>query len=119
MAEQLELTEQLEHPNIENTHTLTPSTSNPSGNPSERTHSKEKISKSIKLKIFPFSWPEIFDSKFVSLLSKKDVILKKIIKAIEEDQKQDNTQLGNYYKPYIKNLHGCLYLQDAFILTTG
>ena len=42
MAEQLELTEQLEHPNIENTHTSTPSTSNPSGNPSERTISKEK-----------------------------------------------------------------------------
>ena len=41
MADQLELSEQLEHHNIENTHTLTPSTSNPSGNPSERTPSKE------------------------------------------------------------------------------
>ena len=52
MAEQLKLSEQLEHPNNKNTHTLTPSTSNPSGNPSERTPSKEKSSKSVKIKMF-------------------------------------------------------------------
>ena len=42
MAEQLELTEQLEHSNIDNINTLTPSTSDPSDNPSERTPSKTK-----------------------------------------------------------------------------
>ena len=42
MAEQLELTEQLEHSYIDNMNTLTPSTSNPSNNPSERLPSKEK-----------------------------------------------------------------------------
>ena len=37
MADQLEIKEQLELANTENIHTLTPSTSNPSGKPSERT----------------------------------------------------------------------------------
>ena len=63
--------------------TLTPSTSNPSDNPLERSPSKKKT---VKINIFPFSWPEIFDSKFMSLLSKQeDLVLKKIIKAIEEE----------------------------------
>ena len=34
MAEQLELNEQIEHSNTDNTNTLTSSTSNPSDNPS-------------------------------------------------------------------------------------
>ena len=92
MTEQLELTEQLEHSNIDNMNTLTPSTSNPSDNPSKRTPCKTKT---VIINIFPFSWPEIFDSKFMSLLSKQNLVLKKLIKAIEEDRKQDITQLGN------------------------
>ena len=113
MAEQLKLTEQREHSITENMDTLTPSTSNPSDNPLERSPSKKK---SVKINIFPFSWPEIFDSKFMSLLSKQDLVLKKIIKAIEEDRKQDILQLGNYYKSYLINLHasgGCLSGQST------
>ena len=64
MAEQLELTEQIENSNFDNMNTLTPSISNPSDNPSERTPSKKKT---VKINIFPFSWPEIVDSKFMSL----------------------------------------------------
>ena len=60
MAEQLELTEQIEHSKTDNMDTLTPSTSNPSDNPLERSPSKKKT---VKVNIFPFSWPEIFDSK--------------------------------------------------------
>ena len=82
--------------------TLTPSTSNPSDNPFERSPSTKK---SVKINIFPFSWPEKFDSKCMSFLSKQDLVLKKIIKAIEEDRKQDILQLGNYYKLYLNNLH--------------
>ena len=112
MAEQLKLTEQTENSITENMVTLTPSTSNPSDNPLERSPSKNK---SVKINIFPFSWPEIFDSKFMSLLSKQDLVMKKLIKAIEEDRKQDILQLGNYYKLYLNNLHfsgGCLYLDN-------
>ena len=66
MAEQLKPNEQTEHSITENMDTLTPSTSNPSDNPSERSPSKKKT---VKINIFPFSWPEIFDSKLMSLLS--------------------------------------------------
>ena len=55
----------------------------------------------------------------MALLSKQNLVLKKIIKTIEEDRKQDITQLGNYYKPYIKNLHvsgGCLYFDDRLVI---
>ena len=48
ISEQLEHTEQLEHSNINIMNTLTPSTSNPPDNPSERTLSKEKSSKAFK-----------------------------------------------------------------------
>ena len=65
MAEQLELTEQIEHSKTDNTNTLTPSTSNPSDNPLERSPSEKKT---VKINIFPFSWPEEFDSQFMSLL---------------------------------------------------
>ena len=78
MAEQLEIPEQIEHSKTENMDTLTPSISNSSDNPLERSPSKKKT---VKIKIFPFSWPEIFDTKFMSLLSKQDLVLKKIIKA--------------------------------------
>ena len=94
--------------------TLTPSTSNPSDNPVKRSPIKKKT-----VNIFPFSWPEIFDSKFMSLLSKQDLVLKKIFKAIEEDRKQDILQLGNYYKSYLKYLHvsgGCLYLVNRLVI---
>ena len=116
MAEQLELTEEIEHSKNENMDTLTPSTSNPSDNPLERSPSKKKT---VKINIFLFSWPEIFDSKFMSLLSKQDLVLKKINKAIEEDRKQDILQLGNYYKSYMNNLHvsgGCLYLNNRTVI---
>ena len=115
MAEQLELTEQLEHPNIENTNTPTPSTSNPSGNPSERTTCKEKSSKSAKLKTFPFSWPEIFDSKFMSLLSKQDLVLEKSLKQL---RKTVNKILHNW--EIIINHILIMYMsaEDVFILTT-
>ena len=114
MVEQLEPTEQQHYSTNENMDTLTPSTSNPSENP-------VKISpiKKITVNIFPFSWPEIFDSKFMSFLSKQDLVLKKIIKAIEEDCKQDILQLGNYYKSYLNNLHvsgGCLYLDNRLFI---
>ena len=91
IAEQLEPTEQQEYSTNENMDTLTPSTSNPSENPVKRSPIKKKT-----VYIFPFSWPEKFDSKFMSLLSKQSLVLKKIIKAIEEDRKQDILQLGNY-----------------------
>ena len=74
MAEQLELTEQTELSITENMDTLTPSTSNLSDNPSERSPIKKKT---VKINLFPFSWPEIFLSKFMSLLSKQDLVLKK------------------------------------------
>ena len=45
MAEQLELTEQTEQSITENMDTLTPSTSNPSDNPLERSPSKKKTAK--------------------------------------------------------------------------
>ena len=105
MAEQLEPNQQKEHSTSENMHILTPSTSDPSDNPVKSSPNKKKT-----VEIFPFSWPEIIDSKFMSLLSKQDLVLKKIIKAIEEDRKQDILQLGNYYKSYLNNLHvsgGC------------
>ena len=41
----------------------------------------------------------------MALLTKQDLVLKKILKAIEEDRKHDIAELGNYYKPYINNLH--------------
>ena len=116
MAEQLELNEQIEHSNTDNTNTLTSSTSNPSDNPSERSPSKKKT---VKINLFPFSWPEIFDSKFMSLLSKQDLVLKKLIKVIKEDRKQDILQLGNYYKSYINNLQvsgECLYLDNRLVI---
>ena len=114
MAEQLEPNQQKEHSTNENMDTLTPSTSNPSDNPVKRSPIKKKT-----VNIFPFSWPEIFDSKFMSLLSKQDLVLKKIIKSIEEDLKQDILQLGNYYKSYLNNLHvsgGCLYLEIRLVI---
>ena len=116
MAEQLELNEQIEPSNTDNMNTLTPATSNPPDNPSGRSPSKKKT---VKINIFPFSWPEMFGSKFMSLLSKQDLVLKKIIKAIEEDRKQDILHLGNYYKSYINNLHvsgGCLYLDNRLVI---
>ena len=116
MTEQLKPNEQTEHSITENMDTLTPSTSNPSDNPLERSPSKKKT---VKINIFPFSWPEIFDSKFMSLLSKQDLVLKIIIKAVEEDRKQDILQLGNYYKSYLNNLHvsgGCLYLDNRLVI---
>ena len=67
MADRLELSEQLEHHSVENNQTLTQSTSYPSGKPSERTSIKVKSSKSVKLKLFPFSWAEIFHCKFMAL----------------------------------------------------
>ena len=114
MAEQIEFNQQKELLTNENMDSLTPSTSNPSDNPVKRSPSKKKT-----VNIFPFSWPEIFDSKFMSLLSKQDLVLKKIIKAIEEDRKQDILQLGNYYKPYLNNVHvsgGCLYLDNRLVI---
>ena len=92
MAEHLGLTEQTEHSITENMDTLTPSSSNPSDNPLERSPSKKKT---VNINILPFSWPEIFDSKFMYLLSKQDLVVRKIIKNIEEDCKQDILQLGN------------------------
>ena len=41
----------------------------------------------------------------MALLRNQDFVQKKIIKAIEEDRRHDIAQLGNYYKPYINNLH--------------
>ena len=41
------------------------------------------------------------------------------MKAIEEDRKQDITQLVNYYKPYINNLHvngGCLDFDGRLVI---
>ena len=114
MAEQIEFNQQKELTTKENTDVLTPTTSNPSDNPEKRSPSKKKT-----VDIFPFSWPEIFDSKFMSLLAKQDLVLKKIIKAIEEDRKQDILQLGNYYKSYLNNLHvsgGCLYLDNRLVI---
>ena len=114
MAEQIEFNQQKELITNENMDSLTPSTSNPSDNPVKRSPSKKKT-----VNIFPFSWPEIFDSKFMSLLSKQDLVLKKIIKAIEEYRKQDILQLGNYYKSYLNNLHvsgGCLYLDNRLVI---
>ena len=114
MAEQLEPTEQQNYSTNEKMDTLTSSTSNPSDNPVKRSPIKKKI-----VNMFPFSWPVIFDSKFMSLLSKQELVLKKIIKAIEEDRKQDILQLGNYYKPYFNNLHvsgGCLYLDNRLVI---
>ena len=114
MAEQNEFNQQKELIANENMDSLTPSTSNPSDNPVKRSPSKKKT-----ISIFPFSWPEIFDSKFMSLLSKQDLVMKKIIKAIEEDRKQDILQLGNYYKSYLNNLHvsgGCLYLDSRLVI---
>ena len=114
MAEQIEFNQQKKPITNENMDSLTPSTSNPSDNPVKRSPSKKKT-----VNIFPFSWPELFDSKFMSLLSKQDLVLKKIIKAIEEDRKQDILQLGNYYKSYLNNLHvsgGCLYLDNRLVI---
>ena len=119
-SDQLELTEQPEYSTVNNTLTLTPSTSNPSGISTYiQTSNKEKSSRQVKHKLFPFSWPEIFDSKFIALLTKQDLVVKKFIKAIEEDKKYDLAQLGNYYKPYINNLHvngGCLYFTDRLVI---
>ena len=81
MAEQLELTEQKEHSITENMDTLTPSTSNPSDNPLERSPSKKTT---VKINKFPFSWPEVFDSKFMFLLSKQDLVLKKKLKQLRK-----------------------------------
>ena len=114
MAEQIEFNQQKELITNEIMYSLTPSTSNPSDNPVKRSPTKKKT-----VNRFPFSWPEIFDSKFMSLLSKQDLVLKKIIKAIEEDRKQDILQLGNYYKLYLNNLHisgGCLYLDNRLVI---
>ena len=114
MAEQLEPNQQKEHSTNKNMDTSTPSTSNPSDNPVKRSPIKKKT-----VNRFPFSWPEKFDSKFMSSLSKQDLVLKKIIKAIEEDRKQDMLQLGNYNKSYLNNLHvsgGCLYLDNRLVI---
>ena len=119
MADKLELSEQIEHPSVENTQTPTPSTSKPLGKPSERLPTEDKCSQSVKLKLFPLSQPKIFDSKFLALLTIQDLVLKKNTKAIEEDQKQDITQLGNYYNPYINKLNvsaGCLYFDDGLVI---
>ena len=61
--------------------------------------------KSVKHKLFPFSWPEIIDSNFMTLLTKQDLVLKKIVEAIEENGNQDILQVGNFYKTYINNKH--------------
>ena len=74
MAEQLELTEQTEHSITENMDTWTPSTSNPSENPSERSLSKKKT---VKINICHSLGQKKFDSKFMSLLSKQYPVLKK------------------------------------------
>ena len=57
----------------------------------------------------------------MSFLSKQDLVLKKIFRAIEEDRKQDTLQLGYYYKSYMNNLHvsgGCLYLDNRLVIPT-
>ena len=119
MSDQLEVTEHSEYSTVNNKLTLTPSTSNPSGISSIQTSNKEKSSKQVKHILFPFSWPEIFYSKIIALLTKHDLVVKKFIKALEEDKKYDIAQLGNYYKPYINNLHvngGCLYFNDRLVI---
>ena len=92
ISDQFDLTEQHEYSTVNNTQTLTPNSSNPSGTPSIQTSIKEKSSKQVKHKLFPFSRPEIFDSSFIALLTKQELVLKKIIKAIEEDRKHDIAQ---------------------------
>ena len=114
MAEKIEPNQQKELTTNENMDTLTPSTSNPSDNSVKRSPIKKKT-----VNIFPFSWSEVFDSKFMSLLSKQDLVLKKITKAIEEDRQEDILQLGSYYKSYLNNLHvsgGCLYLDNRLVI---
>ena len=116
MSDQLELREQqqIEYPSVEKTQTLAPSTSNPSGKPSERTSTKEKSSKPVKHKIFPFTWPEIIDSKFMALLTKQDLVLTKIIKVIEEDQKRTS----HNWKTIINRISTiCTSMEDPFTLT--
>ena len=53
----------------------------------------------------------------MSSFSKQDLVLKKIIKAIEEDRKQVILHLGNYYKSYLMLI---IYTsaEDVFIWTT-
>ena len=41
-------------------------------------------------KLFPFSWPEMFDSKFMAVLTKQIRALKNIVNAIEEDRKKSD-----------------------------
>ena len=41
----------------------------------------------------------------MALFIKQNLVLRKIIKAIEEDWKQDILQMGSYYKPYINFFH--------------
>ena len=118
ISDQFELTEQPENSTVYNAQNLKPSTSNPSCT-SEQTFIQEKSSKPVKHKLFPFSSPEIFDSKFMTLLTKQDLVSKKIKHAIEEDRKHDIALLGNYYKPYINNLHvngGCLYFDGRLVI---
>ena len=76
---------------------------------------KKKNPQSFKHKLSPFSRPKFF-STFKALLTKQNLVFKKIIKAIEKDQKQDILQMENFFKPCINNLHvngACLY-QHAY-----
>ena len=67
MSDQQEVNEQPKHLTVNNAQTLKLKTSNTSGTSSEQTPTKEKSSQPVKHKIFPFSWPEIFDSKVMAL----------------------------------------------------
>ena len=118
MSDQLEVNEQPENSTVNNVQTLKPKTSNTSGTSSEQTPGK-KNSQPLKHKLFPLSWPEIFDSKFMAMLTKRELVSKKTKIAIEEDRKHDIAQLGNDYKPYLNNLHvnrGCLYFDDRLVI---
>ena len=87
------------------------STSLPSGISIDETTANEQNPRTIKPKLFPSPWSEIFDSELMALLTKQDLALKKINKATDEEQKKHISQMGNYYKPYNDNLHvngGCL-----------
>ena len=41
----------------------------------------------------------------MTLLTKQDLVLKKIVEAIEENGNEDILQVGNFYKTYINNKH--------------
>ena len=55
----------------------------------------------------------------MALPTKKDLVLKKIKKTIEEDRKQGILQKRNYYTPSIKKLHvngECLYFDGRLVI---